>query len=72
MAARPVPPAAFLETCQCGKRTHTSKTQAKRAARVLYPGARMRLYRCGGGWHMTSQDAGTTARRRTHVAWKAS
>lgn len=60
-----------LGTCpECGKLAYTSKTTAKAGARRLYPGARMRAYNCPGTpwWHITSQDAGHTARMRDQHA----
>lgn len=36
----------------CGKRRYTSRVIARRAARSLYPGARMRAYQCGQWWHI--------------------
>jgi hypothetical protein len=54
-----------LATCpDCGKRGYISKRAAKQAAGVLYPGTRMRVYRCGDMWHMTSFDAAAIASLR--------
>lgn len=50
----------------CGKVSYLSRRDARRSARVLYPGRRMRTYRHLGRWHLTSQDAQTTAARRDH------
>ena len=51
-----------IATCaDCGKRAYTSKGSAKNSARLLYPGQRMRVYRCGEWWHLTSWDAAWTA-----------
>ena len=60
-----------IATCsQCGKRAYTSKPSAKKAAQVLYPGQRMRAYSCPGTrwWHLTSQDAATTAEMKDKLA----
>ena len=58
-----------IATCaECGKRAYTSKTSAKNAARVLYPGERMRVYKCGQWWHLTSQDAARAAEFRDRAA----
>jgi hypothetical protein len=68
---------AFL-TCPCGKRAYTSRAVARRAARILYPGARMRAYACradagrsGPWWHLTSQDARRVAWWRERDAVRA-
>jgi ribosomal protein L37E len=55
-----------VATCPaCGKRAFTSKQTAKMAARSLFPGKRMRFYKCPDPdimwWHMTSQNARRTA-----------
>ena len=55
---------AFATCPVCGKRGYNSKQEAKGAAKLLYPGSRMRVYECGTLWHMTSQDAETTAQCR--------
>ena len=55
---------AFATCGDCGKHGYVSKQQAKQAARSLYPGTRMRVYRCGTLWHMTSHDAAAAARYR--------
>lgn len=69
---RLVPPGASFGICpECGKHSYTSKQQAKRSARVLYPESRMRVYECGGMWHMTSQDAEATAGQRARAAERA-
>ena len=55
----------FTATCPgCGKRAYASKQEAKRGSARIYPGVRMRFYQCGPWWHMTSQDAATTAQYR--------
>jgi hypothetical protein len=40
-------------TCACGKWAYPSRRQARRAARVLHPGERLRAYAClrAGSWH---------------------
>lgn len=48
----------------CGKVSYLSRADARRSARVLYPGRRMRAYRHLGRWHLTSQDAQTVTARR--------
>lgn len=49
-------------TCACcGKRGYLTKADARRTARLLYPGQRLRPYRCGEWWHVTSQSAGRVA-----------
>lgn len=58
----------FATCADCGKRAFTSKTAAKRGARVLYPESRMRVYRCGEWWHLTSQDAARAAEMRGRAA----
>ncbi|KRV48803.1 hypothetical protein AQ490_23325 [Wenjunlia vitaminophila] len=35
---------------ECGKRCYASRTAARKAARVLYPGDAMCAYRCPSGW----------------------
>jgi hypothetical protein len=63
---------AFL-TCPCGKRAYTSRAVARRAARILYPGVRMRTYECRSGpwWHLTSQNARRVAWWRDRDAVRA-
>lgn len=64
-AARQLP----IATCpDCGKRAYTAKASAKNAARLLYPGQRMRVYKCGRWWHLTSQDAARTAEEKDRAA----
>jgi hypothetical protein len=53
----------------CGKRRYRSRRAARRAARLLYPGDRLRAYRCCGYWHIghlrtrpTGGDHGRAAR----------
>jgi hypothetical protein len=48
-------------TCHdCGKVRYASRTKARHAGRVLYPGTRMRAYECGTWWHLTSASAKKT------------
>ncbi len=59
----------FVTTCPaCGKQGFTSKQVAKRAAARIHPGVRMRFYRCGQFWHMTSADSDTSAGYRERQA----
>lgn len=58
-----------VATCpDCGKRAYASKASAKNGARLLYPGQRMRVYKCGPWWHITSQDAARTAEMKDRLA----
>jgi hypothetical protein len=53
----PVVNAARLNTgrCpQCGKNRYPSRAAARKAARILSPGRRLRVYQCGEYWHLTS------------------
>ena len=51
-----------VSTCGvCGKQGYRSRREARRAARVLHPGRRVRAYSCAGRWHFTSQAAATVA-----------
>lgn len=64
-----------MATCpRCGKRAYTSKASAKRTAKWLYPGDRMRVYQCPGTpwWHLTSQDAVKVAETRARRYREAS
>jgi hypothetical protein len=65
-APRPLLPFDIpVSTClACGKQAFPSRRIARRAARILYPGRRMRLHSCAGRWHHTSQGPWRTA------AWK--
>lgn len=39
-------------TCpRCGKRSFTSRRNARRAARAIHPDTPLRAYRCGQHWH---------------------
>jgi ribosomal protein L37E len=46
----------FYWTCaRCGKRSFKSRRDAKEIARLLFPGRRMRYYKCADdSWHFTS------------------
>ena len=60
-----------LSNCPaCGKKAYNSKTNAKHAARRLYPGRKMRIYNCPGTpwWHLTSQNAARAAAWRDWTA----
>lgn len=52
----------------CGKKLYPSRKAARAVARILYPERRMRVYACGEQFHLTSQDAATTARKRRQAA----
>lgn len=39
---------------QCGWACYRTRRQARRAARIAAPGRRLRAYRCGDAWHLTS------------------
>ncbi|WP_433476531.1 hypothetical protein ACQPZP_05450 [Spirillospora sp. CA-142024] len=41
----------------CGRARYGSRRQARHAARVAAPGVRLRAYRCGRAWHLTSPGA---------------
>ena len=56
-------------TCaSCGKLIYPSRRAAKAKGRQLYPGVLMRAYRCGGSWHLTSQDGAAAVRYRGYRA----
>lgn len=60
--------ADWLGICPgCGKHRFSSRAQAKRAARAM-PGryAKLRAYRCGDYWHLTSAGTSTTEWYRRH------
>lgn len=64
-AARGGPDHISLGTCpDCGKQCYKSREQARRAARVIFPGRQTREYPCGEWWHVTTQSAART------TAWK--
>jgi hypothetical protein len=47
--------ATFTGQCPvCGKVRYLSRREAREAAARAHPGQRMRAYRCGGYWHLTS------------------
>ena len=55
-------------TCPaCGKRSYATRSAARLTARIAHPGRRLRAYRCGDRWHLTSQSTRRTAwwRNRT-------
>jgi len=39
---------------RCGKNRYPDRSTARKAARIVSPGRRLRVYRCGGYWHLTS------------------
>lgn len=39
---------------RCGRARYTTRRTARRAARIAAPGIRLRAYRCGDAWHLTS------------------
>jgi hypothetical protein len=43
---------------RCGRARYATRTDARRAARIAAPGNRLRAYRCGTSWHLTT-PAGT-------------
>jgi hypothetical protein len=44
-------------TCPvCGKIRYASRASARKAGSVLFTGTRLRAYRCGTWWHLTSAD----------------
>lgn len=45
-----MPPPQY--TCSCGKQAYEKRRDAKRAARHLYPGQRMKVYRHDSKWHI--------------------
>lgn len=51
------PTGDFVTCPACGKRAYRTKADARRNGRQLYPGVRLRAYRCGWWWHVTSQSA---------------
>jgi len=38
----------------CGKNRYPSRAAARKAARMVSPGRRPRVYQCGDHWHLTS------------------
>ncbi|HXJ24449.1 MAG TPA: hypothetical protein VNH17_02055, partial [Streptosporangiaceae bacterium] len=63
-----------IGTCPaCGKRAYADRDTARATARRLFPGVPLRAYRCGEAdrwWHLTSEDSGTTRRRRDEVVYR--
>lgn len=59
---------AAVTTCTCGKAQYATRRAAKRAARLVEPRrAKIRVYRCGCWWHLTSVPTATvTAYREWH------
>lgn len=41
---------------RCGRARYATRGQARRAARIAVPGRRLRAYRCGDVWHLTSHS----------------
>jgi hypothetical protein len=39
---------------RCGKNRYPSRAAARKAARMVSPGRRLRVYQCGEYWHLTS------------------
>lgn len=39
---------------RCGRARYTTRRTARHAARIAAPGVRLRAYRCGDAWHLTS------------------
>ncbi|MEU8342418.1 hypothetical protein AB0C74_12035 [Spirillospora sp. NPDC048832] len=39
---------------RCGRARYTTRRTARHAARIAAPGIRLRAYRCGDAWHLTS------------------
>jgi hypothetical protein len=39
---------------RCGRARYLSRREARHAARIAAPGARLRAYRCGTFWHLTT------------------
>jgi hypothetical protein len=42
---------------RCGRARYATRADARRAARIAAPGTRLRAYRCGNAWHLTSTNA---------------
>lgn len=74
--ARPDPKAqstlqkSYFACPACGKRAYDTRTIARRAARMLYPGYKMRVYQCHDTpwWHLTSQTAARAEKMRARYA----
>ena len=52
----------------CGKRMYRSRAAADREARRVHPGQTMRVYPCGGFFHLTSMGSLATEKYRD---WQA-
>lgn len=39
---------------RCGRARYTTRRTARHAARIAAPGTRLRAYRCGDAWHLTT------------------
>ncbi|GAA1836289.1 hypothetical protein GCM10009735_84690 [Actinomadura chokoriensis] len=39
---------------RCGRARYTTRRTARHAARIAAPGIRLRAYRCGDAWHLTT------------------
>lgn len=58
----------MTSACECGKVRYLTRREARHEARSGFRSARLgkvRVYRCGGFWHLTSVSAGDTAFFRT-------
>lgn len=42
---------------RCGRARYETRRTARHAARVAAPGVRLRAYRCGAAWHLTSPNS---------------
>jgi uncharacterized OB-fold protein len=42
------------QCAECGKSRYPSRAAARKAARMVSPGRRLRVYQCGDYWHLTS------------------
>lgn len=61
------PPVPAFACPACGKQSYLSRRAARRAARTLYPGRRLRTYPCTGRFHLTSWNARKTANFRDYL-----
>ncbi|HUY50826.1 MAG TPA: hypothetical protein VMV92_34820 [Streptosporangiaceae bacterium] len=41
---------------ECGKCRYPRRADARKAARIVSPGRRLRVYPCGDYWHLVSRD----------------
>ncbi|MBE1533261.1 hypothetical protein H4W34_003094 [Actinomadura algeriensis] len=48
---------------RCGRARYETRRTARHAARIAAPGIRLRAYRCGTAWHLTSPTG-----HRQHIA----